>query len=335
MLVLHVWWGLDDVLVCWAERNPAGAPARRRAGAPHPFAADADQLAVVTVLRQQDGGAVSVVAEVQPAPPAPLPADAAQVTVGGAAVPAPTAPLLASAAPTAIVLDASAEGGEALPQALSGAAAFLLRLPTTTPVTAAADATPPQNLTPRPVQPIDALTLVSGARSGGARSTSAALDLALKGLPRSAGGRSLLLLETMGSAPAAADAARLSDRLHSAGVVLAVVTSTKLAAGWTPVARATGGLALGAAPGDLATAFDAVAQTLQGRSVVTFTPPAGATSASLRVRAGGGVLPADVSLASGTSAGSPGNPQPSPGEGGSWSEHPSSPGGQASRMWKW
>src|SRR3954470_17504689 len=47
MLVLHAWWGLDDVLVCWAERNPVGARASRRAGAPHPFAADADELAAV------------------------------------------------------------------------------------------------------------------------------------------------------------------------------------------------------------------------------------------------------------------------------------------------
>jgi non-specific serine/threonine protein kinase len=44
VLVLHAWWGLDDVLVAWAERDAAGAVAARRSGAPHPFALDADQL---------------------------------------------------------------------------------------------------------------------------------------------------------------------------------------------------------------------------------------------------------------------------------------------------
>src|SRR5919202_1936327 len=33
------------MLVCWAERDPAGARASRRAGAPHPFAVEADELA--------------------------------------------------------------------------------------------------------------------------------------------------------------------------------------------------------------------------------------------------------------------------------------------------
>jgi SNF2 family DNA or RNA helicase len=47
MLVLHAWWGLDDVLVCWAERDPGGARASRRAGARHSFAVDADELAAV------------------------------------------------------------------------------------------------------------------------------------------------------------------------------------------------------------------------------------------------------------------------------------------------
>ena len=46
MLVLHAWWGLDDVLVCWAERDPAGYPGEPARRPAHPFAADADELAV-------------------------------------------------------------------------------------------------------------------------------------------------------------------------------------------------------------------------------------------------------------------------------------------------
>ena len=261
-------------------------------------ASDADGLRVMSVLRQPGSDAVSVVAEVQPAPNGALPADAARVAVDGAAVPATTEPLLAPDAPTAVVLDASAEGGAALPQALSGAAAFLLRLPTNTPVTVTIDTTPPITLTPSPAHPVDAIHLLAGLRPAGARSTVAALDLALSGLRPSAAGRSLVLLQTTGSAPPAAEASRLSDRLRSAGAVLAVVTTPALAPGWRKVAEATGGSAVGSAPEASATRFDEVARMLRACSVVTFTPPAGATSARLRLRAGDAVLPAEVPLAS-------------------------------------
>ncbi len=49
-LVLHAWWGLDDVLLVWAEGDPTGARAARRADAPHPYALDAGELAVLLAL---------------------------------------------------------------------------------------------------------------------------------------------------------------------------------------------------------------------------------------------------------------------------------------------
>ena len=44
--VVQAWWD-GEVLVVWAEGDPAGAPASRRAGARHPFAVDADGLSAL------------------------------------------------------------------------------------------------------------------------------------------------------------------------------------------------------------------------------------------------------------------------------------------------
>ena len=48
--MLHAWWGLDDVLLVWAEGDPTGAKASRRADAAHPYALDADELAALLAV---------------------------------------------------------------------------------------------------------------------------------------------------------------------------------------------------------------------------------------------------------------------------------------------
>src|SRR5690348_4141242 len=77
MLVLHAWWGLDDVLVCWAERDPADARASRRAGAPHPFAADAGELAAILPGASPAAGARALLLPTVAGRPVPSPEAAA------------------------------------------------------------------------------------------------------------------------------------------------------------------------------------------------------------------------------------------------------------------
>jgi hypothetical protein len=263
-------------------------------------AASAPELRVVTILRPA-GGPTTVVADLRPAPTAPLPAGAAEVAVGERRVPATTAPLLDAAGRTALVVDASAGGAQALPEVLSGAAGFLLRLPDTARVTVVADGTPPRSVTPRPVARAAALNALVDVRPAqGGPSTIEALDLALRDVPRTGAGHPLVLLQTTTAPPQDAQQARqLVERLRGARAVLAVVAAPGLASAWAEVATPTGGLAVEAAPTAVADAFDEVAQVLRGRWLVTFVAPTGAASAELQVRVGGDVLTTDVPLSEG------------------------------------
>jgi hypothetical protein len=276
----------------------AGLAVGALVAAPAAGVAAVAEVRVVTVLPGPDAGARSVVADVRPAPSAPLPGDAASVRVGATLVPATTTTLLARDAPTAVVVDASAAGAAALSQTLSGVAGYLLRLPSGTPVTVTADGGTPRAVTASPGRPADAIHAMTTVTAAGERSTAGAVELALAGLAPVAGrgGRVLVLLGTTGGPPEGQARARLEDRLKAAGAVLAVVTTPQSAPAWAPVADSTGGTAVSRGPDDVAGAFDAVTQVLRGRSVVTFTPPAGATSADLQVQVGGVRVSAAVAL---------------------------------------
>ncbi len=277
-------------------------------------AAGVAELRVVTVLPSTDG-ATTVVADLRPAPTAALPAGAAEVAAGGERVPATTAPLFDPTGQTALVVDASAGGTQALPEVLSGATAFLLRLPETARVTVVADGAPPRSVTARPVARAPALgALVDLRAAAGGPSTIEALELALRDLPPPDAGHPLVLLQTTSAPPRDGEQARrLAERLRGAGAVLAVVAAPGLAAAWGQVATPTGGLAVEAAPGAVADAFDEVTRVLRGRLVVTFVAPSGAPSAELQVRAGGDVLTTDVPLAPGGQAAQAGSAPPAPG----------------------
>jgi hypothetical protein len=199
------------------------------------------------------------------------------------------------------VVDTSAAGADVLSQTLSGAAGYLLRLPPATPVTVTADGGTPRRVTSVPGPPADAIQALTTLRAGGERSTARALELAVAALPSPAGprGRGLVLLATSGAPPEGEAGADLQDRLEDAGVVLAVVTAPQFARAWAGLADATGGTAAGVRGDAVPDAFDEVARALRGRSVITFAAPAGTASAELRVRSGGDLLSADVSLPGG------------------------------------
>jgi len=273
-----------------------------------PLAARADGgLQVVAVRPTQQG--VTAVVGVDPAPLVPLPGDAAAVTTvpatsvpatsgsspapSGKSIPVTVSPVvdLTRGTPLALVVDASAAGAEARAQTLSGSAGLLLRLPSQTPVTVVADASPPRLLTRDGARPSDAITALTNlSTSGGtpgSTSTAAALELAVQHLPQSLGGGRVVVLTTSAPPPTGDDAQRLVDSLARAGVVLGVVGTGSAGTSWKDVAAATGGTAVAAVPTDASAAYDSLLATLQGRYMVRFVPPAGAGQVMLAVTSAG------------------------------------------------
>ena len=96
-------------------------------------------------------------------------------------------------------------------------------------------------------------------RAGGARSTAAALDLAVAQLRAGATDPRLVVLYTGAPDAGGEPAATVVERMRAAGVVLAVVGSGETASPfWTAVAEGTGGMAVTAGPSGVIGAFDQV-----------------------------------------------------------------------------
>ncbi len=271
---------------------PAVVPAMLTLAVPS-AAAEPTGLDIVAVVPAAQGG-TSVVMQLRPAPSPPLPDDAVTVSAADMEVRAVTRPLLSERSPLALVLDASQRGAPALPQTLSGAAALVLRQRPDGTVVVVADRSPPQLLTRRATTQPAALSALSDVRPGGSLSTPDALALAEQRLPHPADAPSLIVLSTSGAAPAAPRAAQMVDRLRASRTVLSVVQTSKEAESWSSVATATGGLAVRSTPQAAGDAFDHVSAALRARYVVSFTPPASATSVDLRVLWAGRTLTAQV-----------------------------------------
>ena len=112
-------------------------------------------------------------------------------------------------------------------------------------------------------------------RAGGARSTAAALDLAVAQLRAGATDPRLVVLYTGAPDAGGEPAATVVERMRAAGVVLAVVGSGETASPfWTAVAEGTGGMAVTAGPSGVIGAFDQVTAALGTRYLVTFPAPA-------------------------------------------------------------
>jgi hypothetical protein len=283
--------------VRWAGPLAVAAAVLSGAAWAAPAVADAVELDVVTVQQARAGGAADVVADLHPAPAGALPPDAAVVTAAGAGVASTVAPLLDGAAPVSVVLDASPDGRAGLAQASSGVAGYLLRLPPSTHVSVTVDGGAVGGATATG-SPSDAIHALTSVRPGtAAANPPAAVAAAVRALPAGRDRRALVLLETSAPAPGAQAAARMMETLRAAQAVLAVVAVSAPAEGWDDLARATGGLAVGAGAGGPAAAFDEVALVLRARSVVTFTPPPGARQVDLRLRSGDSTVSATVPLA--------------------------------------
>src|SRR3954453_11391944 len=269
-----------------------------------PLAAEADGgLQVVTVHRTPQG--VSAVVGVDPAPLAALARDAAVVTPmpatsgsspqpSGQGTQATVAPVLdlTAGTPLALVVDESAAGAGARVQTLNGSADLLLRIPSDTPVAVVADASPPRVLTRDGARPSDAITALTQLSttpppSTGDAATTTALDLAVQHLPPASAAVRVVVLTTPHGPPAGGGAERLADGLAAEGVVLGVVGTGSAGTSWRDVAARTGGTAAAAIPTDASAAYEDVLASLQGRYLVRFAPPAGASQVTLAVTSAG------------------------------------------------
>ncbi len=250
------------LIVACAARWLAAAPAA---------AAQVDVISVVTSAADRHA---SLLADVRPAPTDPLPAGAFAVTAGDARLPTQATAMMSDGLAAAVVVDSSTAGASTLQGALNGAAGFLLQVPVGARVAAVADTGPPKVLATAAAGAKDALGALNGIRPAGDRSTAAALEVALGQLPPAVAGEPrLVLLATNGPDAGDEPARALAERLHRAGAMLAVVTTATNTSYWSRVTEETGGVLVKAEPSTVAGAFDAVADTLRARYLITFPLP--------------------------------------------------------------
>ena len=263
----------------------------------------AAELDVVSVVGTGDGE-VALVADVRPAPAAPLRPDAFSVAAGGRALPTRAVPVLSDGLAAAIVVDASAEARPALQGAVSGAAGLLLQLPAAARSAVVLDTDPPAVAAPLAAGVKDALGALDAVRPEGGRSTSEAVSLALRELPPAPREPRVLVLST-GAADAGGEPAdELAGRLRRAGVLLAVVSGNAGTSYWSRV-TADGGILVAAQAGRLPAAFDSVADRLRSRYLITFpVPDQVPTWVSVRVETQDGPVTADAYVPPGSAEGS-------------------------------
>ena len=239
-------------------------------------------------------------------PGGPVGPGAVTASIDGVPQQARAEPVLSDRLAMALVVDASAAGSPMLPVGLAGAANLVLAAPPSARSTVVADSTPPTVAVPWPSGPVDTLRGLSAVRSGGARSTSAALDLAVAQLPADATAPRLVVLYT-GAADAGGEPARaLAERMRAAGVVLAVVSpagegpdAAAATQFWAAAAEGTGGMAATAGPSGVIGAFDSATAALGTRYLLTMPEPARLpATVAVRVDTGAGPLTTDVPLTS-------------------------------------
>jgi hypothetical protein len=265
----------------------------------------AAQPALHVVQSGAAAGQVRLMVQVPETVGDPIGPDAFTASVqGGALQQARAEPLLSDRLSVGVVVDACDAAAPLLPAGLSGAANFVLAAPSATRGTLVLDTDPPQVAVAWPAGPADLLRGLSGVRSGGIRSTAAALDVALAQLPAEAADPRLVVLYTGAPDAGGEPAAAVVERMRSAGVVLAVVEASgpgppagAASKFWTTVAAGTGGTALAATPADVIGAFDRAASTLRRYYVVTLPAPADPSgTVLLRVETGSGTLTGQVAL---------------------------------------
>jgi hypothetical protein len=246
-----------------------------------------DPTVDVLAVGSTSGHRISLVTEVQPAPLIPLGTSSVTVSAGGARLSAQVNPVLSGLMAVGLVIDASAAGGPALQGGgLSGVASFLLQLPPDASTAVIADRRPPVVAARASAGVTGALQAASALSGNGARATSDALTLALHQLPTGSDQPSVIVLYTSAPDAGGESATALGRRLHRTHAILAVVNTSSDSQYWAAVATATGGLAVAAQPAGAVKAFDALADALRTRYVLTFPrPQASAVEVSVQIDA--------------------------------------------------
>ncbi len=280
---------------------------------------------------------ISIVCELEPKLPRPLPPSAVSVTSDGTRPPIRVSRLLSDQPLLGLVMDASADGESSLRSGIrAGAASFLLQLPPDASTALIADRRPPAVLAPRSVGVADALQATSALKGSGPRATSAALTLALRTLrsgPDTAA--PIIVLYTKAPNAGGESAADLGARLRRANAVLAVVNASPDPRYWLAAATSTGGFAISASPDQAITSFDEVADGLRSRYMVTFPrPTAGPVQANVRVNTGRKVITAAVSVPADPFAVETSNP-PATDFAASYPQSSDTDSGGAQTFWLW
>ena len=223
------------------------------------------------------------------------------VTVDGTRRPTTVTPLLSDRLTTAVVVDASRDGGPVLQPGLSGVVDFVLGAPAAARTALVADTSPPAVVTPLRSGPAELLNGLSALQPGGDRQTVAALDLAAQQLPPDAETPRLVLLYTAAPDAAGRSAADLGAGLSAAGIVLAVVTTAgdggPVPPYWSDAAGATGGTAISARGADAVDGFTRLSAALRSRYVLTLPAPARFPAAvTVQVAGSAGPLTAETVL---------------------------------------
>jgi hypothetical protein len=238
----------------------------------------------------------------------PVARSAATVTADGTQVPAQLQPVVSDLMTVAFVIDTSDAGRAALSSWLSAATRFVLEAPNGAQAVAVADTTPPKLIRPAQSGPVGMVRALSDIRSGGRRSTSQALTLAVSQFPETPVGRRVVLLYTTAADAGGEPAADLGARFRRAGAILVAVGTARDSAYWTEAARQTGGFFAPVGTPAVGPALDQVDTALRGRYLVQFPTPSGLpTRVQVRVDApdlaltGAAVIPRDA--AAGTAAG--------------------------------
>ena len=153
----------------------------------------AAQPPITAVPSATTDGQVRLVVQV---PGGPVEPGAVTASIDGVPQQARAAPVLSDRLAMALVVDASAAGSPMLPVGRAGAANLVLAAPPSARSTVVADSTPPTVAVPWPSGPVDTVRGLSAVRSGGARRTSAALDLAVAQLTADTTAPRLVVLYT-------------------------------------------------------------------------------------------------------------------------------------------
>jgi hypothetical protein len=257
------------------------------------------QPALVAVPGGTVDGQTRVVVQV-PQSLGPVRPEAFGVSVDGMAQPVRAQPVLSDRLALGLVVDASSDAGE-LSAGLSGLANLVLAAPVSARSSLVVDGTPPTVAVPWPSRPADTLAGLTAVRPGGDRRTADALDLAVGQLRADVTDPRLVVLYTGAPDAGGKPASEIIDRMRSAGVLLAVVETAgggpAASEFWTTAASGTGGVAVGAVPGNVIGAFDQVASALGERYLLTFPAPTRLpATAAVRVETGNGSLTSEIAV---------------------------------------